>query len=84
MGIEPDLVIVNASGGGLAAGIALAVKARVPRRAHVDCGARRISTITCARFGADGASTTTQITGSICDALMAQAPGELTFEINRA
>ena len=30
LGLAPDMVIVNASGGGLAAGIALAVKARVP------------------------------------------------------
>src|SRR5438876_312791 len=30
-GLVPDLVIVNASGGGLTAGIALAVKARVPQ-----------------------------------------------------
>src|SRR5262249_59037531 len=30
LGLTPDVVIVNASGGGLTAGIALAVKARVP------------------------------------------------------
>src|SRR5499426_1369529 len=30
LGLAPDMVIVNASGGGLTAGIALAVKARVP------------------------------------------------------
>src|SRR6478736_5101621 len=30
LGLAPEVVIVNASGGGLAAGIALAVKARVP------------------------------------------------------
>src|SRR5215469_4115386 len=30
LGLKPDVVIVNASGGGLTAGVALAVKARVP------------------------------------------------------
>ena len=30
LGLVPDIVVVNASGGGLAAGIALAVKARAP------------------------------------------------------
>src|SRR6516165_5208793 len=30
LGLEPDVVVVNASGGGLTAGVALAVKARVP------------------------------------------------------
>ena len=82
MGVEPDLVIVNASGGGLAAGIALSVKARIP-------GAR-ILTAEPAGFDDHLRSFRTgrrerneQITGSICDALMAQAPGELTFEINK-
>ena len=32
LGLTPDIVVVGASGGGLAAGIALAVKAKVPRR----------------------------------------------------
>lgn len=29
-GVVPDIIIINASGGGLTAGIALAVKARAP------------------------------------------------------
>jgi threonine dehydratase len=82
IGIEPDLVIVNASGGGLAAGIALAVKARIP-------GARMLTAEPAGfddhlrSFRTGRREHNEQITGSICDALMAQAPGELTFEINK-
>jgi threonine dehydratase len=82
LGLVPDLVVVNASGGGLAAGIALAVKTRVP--------AARLLTAEPDGFDDHLRSFRTgrrehneRIGGSICDALMAQSPGELTFEINR-
>ncbi len=82
LGLVPDVVIVNASGGGLAAGIALAVKARTPDA--------RLLTAEPAGFDDHARSFRTgrrehnsKISGSICDALMAQSPGELTFEINR-
>lgn len=82
LGLTPDVVVVNASGGGLAAGVALAVKARVP--------SARLLTAEPAGFDDHLRSFKTgrrehndQISGSICDALMAQTPGELTFEINR-
>jgi threonine dehydratase len=83
LGLEPDLVIVNASGGGLTAGMALAVKARVP--------AARLYTAEPAGFDDHVRSFQSgkrernpAITGTICDALMAQSPGKLTFAINRA
>jgi threonine dehydratase len=83
LGLAPDVVIINASGGGLAAGIALAVKARMPHA--------RLLTAEPAGFDDHLRSFRTgrrehndQTSGSICDALMAQSPGELTFEINRA
>jgi len=76
-------VIVNASGGGLAAGIALAVKARVP--------SARLFTAEPAGFDdhlrsfrSGQREKNPRVSGSICDALMAQSPGKLTFEINRA
>ncbi|HVY58716.1 MAG TPA: threonine/serine dehydratase [Xanthobacteraceae bacterium] len=82
-GIAPDVIVVNASGGGLAAGIALAVKARVPQAqlftaepAGFDDHARSVRSGRRERNPA--------LTGSICDALLAQSPGRLTFEINRA
>jgi threonine dehydratase len=81
-GLAPDLVVVSASGGGLAAGIALALKARAPAaRLYTaepqgfDDHARSFKT---GRREANAA-----ISGTICDALMARTPGELTFAINR-
>ena len=83
LGLAPDMVIVNASGGGLAAGIALAVKARVPgaqvftaEPAGFDDHARS--------FASGKREKNDAVTGTICDALMAQSPGRITFEINRA
>jgi threonine dehydratase len=83
LGHRLDCVLVNASGGGLAAGIALAVKARFPAAqiftaepAGFDDHARSF------RSGRRERNPT--VSGTICDALMAQTPGRLTFEINRA
>jgi len=83
LGLKPEVVIVNASGGGLAAGIALAVKSRVPTAqvftaepAGFDDHARS--------FASGHREKNAAITGTICDALMAQSPGRITFEINRA
>jgi threonine dehydratase len=83
LGRQLDCVIVNASGGGLTAGIALAVKARAP--------AARIYTAEPAGFDDHARSFRSgrrernpALTGTMCDALMAQTPGKLTFEINRA
>ena len=83
LGLAPEVVIINASGGGLAAGVALAVKARLPDA--------RLLTAEPAGFDDHLRSFKTgkrehndKISGSICDALMAQSPGELTFAINRS
>jgi len=82
LGLAPDVVAVTASGGGLTAGIALAVKARVPQArlftaepAGFDDHARS--------FKSGKRERNAALTGTICDALMAQTPGELTFAINR-
>jgi len=82
-GLAPDIVAVNASGGGLAAGVALAVKARVPSAQFFtaeptgfDDHARS--------FVSGQRERNDKVFGSICDALLAQSPGKLTFEINRA
>ena len=56
LGLTPDIVVAPASGGGLIAGVATAVKARFPQ-AHVIVGrARRLSTITRARCAPASAS----------------------------
>ncbi len=81
-GLLPDVVVVTASGGGLTAGIALAVKARAPKAqvytaepAGFDDHARS--------FRSGQREKNAALSGTICDALMAQTPGELTFAINR-
>lgn len=82
LGLLPDIVLANASGGGLIAGIALAVKAAAPQArlytaepAAFDDHARS--------FRSGRRETNATMTGTICDALMAQTPGRLTFEITR-
>jgi threonine dehydratase len=81
-GVALDEVLVCCSGGGLTAGIALAMEARSPRtRVHsvepegFDDYARSL------RSGRIEANR--KASGSICDALMSVSPGEMTFAINR-
>jgi threonine dehydratase len=81
--LKPDVVLVNASGGGLTAGIALAVKARVP--------AARICTAEPEGFDDHARSflggrheQSAALSGTICDALMAPMPGRITFAITQA
>jgi threonine dehydratase len=82
-GLAPDLVIVNASGGGLTAGVALAVKARVPA-AQVYTAEPAGFDDHVRSFASGKREKNDAVTGTICDALMAQSPGRITFEINRA
>jgi threonine dehydratase len=81
LGIAPDVVVAPASGGGLIAGIATAVKARFPKTAVIvaepenyDDHARSL------RSGKREAHQAKSRT--ICDALMAEMPGQITFAIN--
>jgi threonine dehydratase len=80
-GIAIDAMAANSSGGGLIAGCALAFAARSPgtkvycaEPAGFDDHARSLAAGTRLR-NEPGAS-------SICDALMANTPGQLTFAIN--
>ena len=82
LGIVPDIVSAPASGGGLMAGIALATKAKFPD----------VSLITVEPYGFDdharsfsaGKREPHRAVGrTICDALMASIPGEITFAINQ-
>jgi threonine dehydratase len=82
LGLAPDVVAVTASGGGLTAGIALAVKARAPQARLYT--AEPVGFDDHARsFKSGRRERNAAVTGTICDALMAQTPGELTFAINR-
>ncbi len=82
LGLEPDVVAVPASGGGLIAGVAIAVKARFPRACLVSAEPEGFDDH--ARSLRAGRREPHQAVGrTICDALMAAIPGELTFAINQ-
>ena len=82
LGVTPDIVVAPASGGGLVAGVAIAVKARYPQAAVMsaepegfDDHARSLRAGKREPHRAEGRT--------ICDALMATVPGEITFAIDR-
>jgi threonine dehydratase len=83
LGLKPDVVVVTASGGGLTAGIALAVKARVPTAAVYTAEPQGFDDHA-RSFRSGQREQNTALTGTICDALMARMPGKLTFAINRS
>jgi threonine dehydratase len=81
LGLVPDIVVAPASGGGLIAGVATAVKARFPQAQVIvaepesyDDHSRSLRAGKREAHHAEGRT--------ICDALMASMPGELTFTIN--
>ncbi|MGV7218445.1 threonine/serine dehydratase [Bradyrhizobium sp. UFLA05-112] len=81
LGIAPDIVVAPASGGGLIAGVATAVKARYPQAQLVVAEPEafddhKLSLASGHREAHAPAGRT------ICDALMALIPGEMTFAIN--
>jgi threonine dehydratase len=80
---SPDQILVCCGGGGLVAGIAIAVRDLAP--------ATRIYSVEPAGFDDTARSLRSGVresispdARSICDALLAPMPGELTFPINRA
>jgi threonine dehydratase len=82
LGLAPDIVLSPASGGGLIAGVSLAVKERCPQA--------RVIAVEPEGFDDTGRSLksgkrekNTRMSGSICDALLTAEPGVITFEINR-
>jgi threonine dehydratase len=81
LGLAPDIVLVTASGGGLTAGIALAVKARVPQ-ARLYTAEPQGFDDHARSFRSGRRETNPSLTGTICDALMARTPGAITFAIN--
>ncbi len=82
LGKTPDAVIAPCSGGGLVSGIALGVKASLP--ACEIWAAEPAGFDDLARSLASGRrERNTKLSGSICDALLAPTPGEITFEILR-
>jgi threonine dehydratase len=81
LGLTPDIVVAPASGGGLIAGVATAVKAKFPHA----------QVVVAEPAGYDDHALSLKVghrephpvaARTICDALMAAMPGELTFAIN--
>lgn len=82
IGLPPDQVLVNCGGGGLSAGCAVALKARLPAVSvhtvepeEFDDTARSLEAGERLRVDPDARS--------ICDALLAESPGRLPFEIHQ-
>jgi threonine dehydratase len=81
LGVSPDVVVAPASGGGLIAGVATAVKARFPLAEVIVAEPEAFDDHTISlRAGKREAHAASGRT--ICDALMAAIPGEITFAIN--
>jgi threonine dehydratase len=82
LGLAPDVVVIGASGGGLAAGVSLAIKARVPAARIVTAEPEGFDD-TARSFRSGKREVNARMSGTICDALMTQTPGAITWEINR-
>jgi threonine dehydratase len=82
LGLKPEVVVVGASGGGLAAGISLGVKTRVPEARFFTAEPEDFDD-TLRSFVSGHREANARVSGSICDALMSNTPGELTFPITR-
>jgi threonine dehydratase len=81
LGLTPDIVVAPASGGGLVAGVAIAVKARYPQAMLMSAEPEAFDDH--ARSLRAGKRESHRAEGrTICDALMAAIPGEITFAIN--
>jgi threonine dehydratase len=81
LGLMPDIVVAPASGGGLIAGVATAVKAKFPQ-AQVIVAEPAGYDDHALSLKAGHREAHPVAARTICDALMAMMPGELTFAIN--
>ncbi len=81
LGLTPDIVVAPASGGGLVAGIATAVKARFPSTQILSAEPADYNDHALSFEAGERVSHHAQ-SPTICDALMAMTPGELTFAVN--
>jgi threonine dehydratase len=81
--LRPQIVLVGVSGGGLAAGIALGIKTKVPS-AELYAVEPEGFDDTLRSFASGQRESNAHLSGTICDALMSVTPGELTFPVTRA
>jgi threonine dehydratase len=80
MGLNPDIAVIGASGGGLAAGISLAMSAMAPQTDFFVAEPEGFDD-TIRSFASGARQSNARLSGTICDALMTAIPGELTFPI---
>ena len=80
-GIAPDILFIGVSGGGLAAGTALGLKARMPDVSIYTVEPEGFDD-TLRSFKSGRHESNARLSGSICDALLSATPGEVTFPIN--
>ncbi len=80
LGLVPDAMLTCVSGGGLTAGVALALETLAP-----DCAIYPVEPAgfddMARSLASGGRVANTQTTGSICDALMAETPGDVGYAI---
>ncbi len=82
LGLKPDIAVIGASGGGLIAGNALALKARHPNIAIWSAEPAGFDD-TMRSFQSGKRERNPSMSGTICDALMTETPGVITWEINK-
>lgn len=83
IGAEPDLILVPASGGGLAGGIALGVQGRFANARVVMVEPQGFED-QAGSLAAGRRVSNPKTSGSICDALLSPTPGEITFAVAQA
>jgi threonine dehydratase len=82
LGLKPQVVFVGASGGGLASGVALGIKSKVPQAAIYLVEPEGFDD-TLRSFKSGRHESNARLSGTICDSLMSGTPGQLTFPITR-
>ncbi len=82
LGFSPDIVLVPCSGGGLTAGVALAVTTRFPDTAVYAAEPAGFDDYR-RSLAAGKPQRNPKLAGSICDALLAPEPGPIGFSINK-
>jgi threonine dehydratase len=82
LNLRPQIVLIGTSGGGLAAGIALGIKASVPS-AELYAVEPEGFDDTLRSFASGRRESNARMSGTLCDSLMSGTPGALTFPITR-
>jgi threonine dehydratase len=82
LGFRPDAVLIPCGGGGLSAGIGVALRVVAPTTAIFIVEPRDFDDYG-RSLAADAILANRAASGSICDALLAQAPGPIGFALNR-